>query len=301
MALSRPPGRDTTRHGRKGSQRSAPARARPPGTQDARGRRGDRPRHHLQRAARRRARRIHACETPAPAPAPDAVEAQLQALRRGRAGLQSRHALMSPAYHERLDAFARFSARFDSPLYEPCSDAASGASWVLSRRGAAGDAAARRPTFLGTAAVEQLVRVEVSASRAKWADTGFVGVRGPTPAHEHVRVDAQPPGERPLARRWDARGAAARTGRAADERGWAEPAAPAAPAPGEGVRRAGAAAPAAPREGRGRSPRWRRSCSSPSWTRRSGGWASKRESSGPRWTRRTLATSGTNDVGECID
>ena len=105
------------------------------------------------------------------------VAAQLQALQRGDEGLPSAHALMSPAYHQRSDALERFSAWFNSPLYESllgCS------TWTLkgcvtTRETACETLLPDGRTFLGTQAVEQMVQADVVAGRPKWAEAGVTG------------------------------------------------------------------------------------------------------------------------------
>ena len=119
-------------------------------------------------------------QLPSSALEPDAVvEALLGALQAGSAGLPTAHELMSPAYHERTDAFERFCAWFSSPAYESllgCRE------WEM--RGSVSTCEAMREiplqdgrTFHGSASVQMLVRADITAGRAKWADSGARGSR----------------------------------------------------------------------------------------------------------------------------
>ena len=91
------------------------------------------------------------------------VAAQLRSLQRGPEGLRSAHALMSPAYHQRPDALERFSAWFNSPLFESLLGCT---NWelrgcVTTREAACETLLPDGRTFLGTQAVEQMVQVDV--------------------------------------------------------------------------------------------------------------------------------------------
>lgn len=109
----------------------------------------------------------------------DIVAAQLYLLGQGEAGLRDAWGLMSPAYHERSDAFERFSMWFSSPLYESllgCSD------WKIAGVVSLRDEISERllddgTIFHATASVEQMVRVNVTPGRPKWAESGAVGTR----------------------------------------------------------------------------------------------------------------------------
>ena len=116
--------------------------------------------------------------TPGMAPS-EVVVAQLKSLQQGEPGLQSAHTFMSPAYHERADALQRFSMWFSSPLYESLLACE---SWeikgaVVTREEPTETKLADGRTFLGSAPVEQVVKVEVKAGRPKWAESGATGSR----------------------------------------------------------------------------------------------------------------------------
>jgi len=131
---------------------------------------------HTPRSTAIRGRPI-ACGAEDPA---SVVGAQLQALQSGEAAsLRACHAFMSPAYHERADALERFTEWFDSPVYESllrCS------SWKI--RGAVTTREAMQETllpdgrtFLGSAPVEQVLRVEVVPGVSKWASARVTGAK----------------------------------------------------------------------------------------------------------------------------
>lgn len=128
-----------------------------------------------------RATTVVACDDPTEA-APTAsqvVEAQLQALQRGEAGLRDAHNFMSPAYHARPDALERFSGWFASPFYEVLLECA---SWKIFTPVSMRDETFEQllsdgTTFFGSRSVEQVVKARVTAGRPKWAESGFTGTR----------------------------------------------------------------------------------------------------------------------------
>ena len=125
---------------------------------------------------RRTAIPVRACAEPALQPA-EVVEAQLRAFQRGEAGTS--HSFMSPAYHERTDALERFEAWFDSPIYESIQGCS---AWTVKGAVTTREAPSETPladgrTFLGSAPVEQVLRVAVTPGRPKWADTGVTGAK----------------------------------------------------------------------------------------------------------------------------
>ena len=137
--------------------------------------------HGLQPIRRLSARSTSCCASeaaPVLQPA-EVVEAQLRALRQGEAGLGACHEYMSPAYHQRSDARERFVAWFDSPVYESllgcCAWTIRGA--VVTREEMCETPLPDGRTFLGSAPVEQALRVEVTPGRAKWAATGVTGAK----------------------------------------------------------------------------------------------------------------------------
>ena len=107
----------------------------------------------------------------------EVVEAMLGALQASDLG--TAHGLMSPAYHTRTDAFERFSSWFASPVYEALLRCQ---IWELRGLVSMREATREIPlpdggTFHGSASVETMVRVDVTAGRAKWEDSGARGSR----------------------------------------------------------------------------------------------------------------------------
>lgn len=126
---------------------------------------------------RRSIRTVRSCAEQAALQPAEVVDAQLRALQRGKASVS--HSLMSPAYHERSDALERFEAWFDSPIYEPIQGCS---AWVVKGAVTTREAPSETllpdgRTFLASAPIEQVVRVEVTPGRSKWAETGITGAR----------------------------------------------------------------------------------------------------------------------------
>jgi hypothetical protein len=169
---------------------------------------------HSPRSTAIRGRPI-ACEPVRAEDPASVVGAQLRALQSGEAAsLRACHAFMSPAYHERADALERFTEWFESPVYESlyrCS------SWVILVNPAPGPSPSLNPqplslaltlsptltrcsswkirgavttreamqetllpdgrSFLGSAPVEQVLRVEVVPGVSKWASARVTGAK----------------------------------------------------------------------------------------------------------------------------